>query len=464
MAVTRTMSACPASGLVGCLILFALVATLESLTMYVLAKFAERYDAASYGTLVRRALGKKTAAALSAVTVVYLWGSSLAYLVVVADTFTSISTMHLGPDVWCSHRMWLLLAVGLLLLPMCFPRHLSALEYLSGLAVLGFIYTSIAVSFRGIQAVKSRPDPWSEITLFNVDVNALYAISIVVFGFNCHANVVSVFYELEHYPHPLLPGLPASPVAYHSMGPLAPKPYTYKLIGMLGAIITYMTIILLGYTAVGITGYLAYPTSVSSNILNTFSASDVLIQVARAAIGGVCIVSFPLNHHPARKAWEDLFNAVFNIVVLPRWLSALLTLSFVTSTVVTAMLVTDLGSVLHMIGGTVASFMVFTLPGLLLMNAAIIKHTAGSTATLRHMASNASEEAASSASGVLRQASSSSGAPTQHDYGNLTAPLLHKKSGFREAGFVFAPRKSWWAGLLLVIVSGLVVVVTLLTA
>lgn len=45
-----------------------------------------------------------------------------------------------------------------------------------------------------------------------------------------------------------------SPIAYQSLGPLAPKPYTYKLIGMLGAIITYMTIILLGYTAVGITG------------------------------------------------------------------------------------------------------------------------------------------------------------------------------------------------------------------
>ena len=45
-----------------------------------------------------------------------------------------------------------------------------------------------------------------------------------------------------------------SPVAYQSLGPLAPKPYTYNLIGMLGAIIMYMTIILLGYTAVGITG------------------------------------------------------------------------------------------------------------------------------------------------------------------------------------------------------------------
>jgi hypothetical protein len=45
-----------------------------------------------------------------------------------------------------------------------------------------------------------------------------------------------------------------SPDHYSSLGPLAPKPTTYKLIGMLGAIISYMSIILLGYTAVGISG------------------------------------------------------------------------------------------------------------------------------------------------------------------------------------------------------------------
>lgn len=35
--------------------------------------------------------------------------------------------------------------------------------------------------------------------------------------------------------------------------------------------------------------------------------------------------------------------------------------------------VTDLGSVLHMIGGTAAAFIIFFLPGLLLVNAAIVK-------------------------------------------------------------------------------------------
>ena len=38
--------------------------------------------------------------------------------------------------------------------------------------------------------------------------------------------------------------------------------------------------------------------------------------------------------------------------------------------------VTDLGQVLHMVGGTAASFMIFFLPGMLLMNAAIVKRSA----------------------------------------------------------------------------------------
>ena len=37
--------------------------------------------------------------------------------------------------------------------------------------------------------------------------------------------------------------------------------------------------------------------------------------------------------------------------------------------------VKDLGSVLHMVGGTAAAYMIFCLPGLLLVNAAIVKHS-----------------------------------------------------------------------------------------
>lgn len=37
---------------------------------------------------------------------------------------------------------------------------------------------------------------------------------------------------------------------------------------------------------------------------------------------------------------------------------------------------TDLGDVLHLVGGTAAAFMIFFLPGLLLINAAIVKESA----------------------------------------------------------------------------------------
>lgn len=70
---------------------------------------------------------------------------------------------------------------------------------------------------------------------------------------------------------------------------------------------------------------------------------------------------------------------MFDLKHIPDWVSALITVSFVWSTVATSLVVTDLGQVLHMIGGTAASFMIFFLPGLLLMNAAIIKHTASFT-------------------------------------------------------------------------------------
>lgn len=55
---------------------------------------------------------------------------------------------------------------------------------------------------------------------------------------------------------------------------------------------------------------------------------------------------------------------------------------------------------------------------------------------------------------------------TAEGEGNITprsAPLLPKTAGIREAGLVFAPAKGWWAGLLLVVISGLVLGVTLFT-
>lgn len=60
------------------------------------------------------------------------------------------------------------------------------------LQVIGFIYTAVVVVIRGSQIAADRGD-FSDVKLFNWSFDALFAIPIVVFGFNCHANVVTIF-------------------------------------------------------------------------------------------------------------------------------------------------------------------------------------------------------------------------------------------------------------------------------
>ena len=93
----------------------------EAFTLYVLAKFAERYTASNYSVLVRKALGRKLSACetlvmqllaagcwlhvltrtlagagLSAILLLYLWGSCIAYLVIIGDSFSSIASLVTG--------------------------------------------------------------------------------------------------------------------------------------------------------------------------------------------------------------------------------------------------------------------------------------------------------------------------------------------------------------------------------
>ena len=55
-----------------------------------------------------------------------------------------------------------------------------------------------------------------------------------------------------------------------------------RQVGMLGVIISAVAIIMLGYLCVGLAGYLAFPTTVASNVLLSFSQDDWLMQARPA--------------------------------------------------------------------------------------------------------------------------------------------------------------------------------------
>jgi len=74
---------------------------------------------------------------------------------------------------------------------------------------------------------------------------------------------------------------------------------------------------------------------------------------------------YPVAFVPARVAFQDLLSSLFNVAVVPGYVTVVFTLVFFCVSLAVSMVVTDLGSVLHLIGGTAATFMIFLLPGLL---------------------------------------------------------------------------------------------------
>jgi hypothetical protein len=67
---------------------------------------------------------------------------------------------------------------------------------------------------------------------------------------------------------------------------------------------------------------------------------------------------------------------------------------------------------------------------------------------------------------LLQDEEGSSGRAAAEDdaESSRSVPLLSKTAGIRDAGFIFVGRKSWWVGLVLVMISGLVLSVTVVTA
>lgn len=99
-------------------------------------------------------------------------------------------------------------------------------------------------------------------------------------SFDSSFSLVFACSELEKHPDVLVPALPQRPSNFAAMGAvIAPRPRTRKMIGMMSVIVAAIALIILGYSAVGFSGYLAFPRTVSSNALNNFSDRDVLMQV-----------------------------------------------------------------------------------------------------------------------------------------------------------------------------------------
>eukprot|EP00884_Botryococcus_braunii_P010874 jgi/Botrbrau1/19789/Bobra.0124s0037.1 len=304
-------------------------------------------------------------------------------------------------------------------------------------AVIGFLYTALAILVRGSQIVADRVPHFSNVKAFQWNFGALFALPIVVFGFNCHANVVTIFTELKKYPEVLIRNMPEEPHQYATLPiSLAPRPRTHKLIGDA-----------VGHPVCHCAHHGRLPCRGLCRLLclspDCRRQRPQRLPPERRRYGGGA------GCHRSSGGWALPFEPPpgaalhAGLGALLLWLGVPVADLLSSSDHCLCGVVTDLGSVLHMVGGTAAAFMIFFLPGLLLINAAIIKESA---------------EGESSADPLLGTGETGGVAPV------LPVVASPNELGIKRRGFIYSPRKSWWTGVFFVGLAITILIITLVTA
>lgn len=151
-----------------------------------------------------------------------------------------------------------------------------------------------------------------------------------------------------------------------------------------------------GYAIVGLSAYLAFPTTVKSNVLNTFPQNDIVMQGVRALVGLLEIASYPVNHLPARQAIRDAATTAAGVSLGGTSFVVLETLVFYLGTLALALSISDLGAIFTLTGGLCGSAFILGMPGMLLIHYSWQKQRGSSQLLYRllsHHEANESEDA-----------------------------------------------------------------------
>ena len=143
----------------------------------------------------------------------------------------------------------------------------------SSLSLYGLAAVVGAIAFRALQLVALPGHSWAPVRAFNPALQFFTALPLIVFGFQAHTNVVTIYHELED-PSPGMRRVVAAGVAIVGV--------FYIIIGErcwvgIAAILTRCHHNA-GPRLAALTGYLAFPDSAQPNIILNFPR-DWLIQV-----------------------------------------------------------------------------------------------------------------------------------------------------------------------------------------
>ncbi|XP_023251513.1 putative sodium-coupled neutral amino acid transporter 8 [Seriola lalandi dorsalis] len=280
----------------------------------------------------------------------------VAFLVVVQDqleklcislyeTVTGSSEGEIPYHWYTDQRFALFVMCLVIILPLSIPKEIGIQKYTSVLGTLAATYLCVAVivkyylmeSHTVIITPEHSQGVSSWASMFSV-------VPTICFGFQCHEACIAIYSSMENQ----------------------------KLSHWVVISVVSMFFCLLIYTLTGVYGFMTFGRAVASDILMSYPGNDVVMIISRLLFGISIITIYPIILLLGRSV---ILNLMLRIQRRRRGIvthsfesrcRVILTVIWITITLLIAMYVPDMGEVIGVIGG-ISAFFIFIFPGLCLV-------------------------------------------------------------------------------------------------
>ncbi|EJD03370.1 amino acid transporter [Fomitiporia mediterranea MF3/22] len=291
----------------------------------------------SYIEIMNHCFGASGRAAVSFFQFAFAFGGMCAFGIIIGDTIphvirSAFPKLHDIPVLsLLTNRQFV---IGLCTLCISYPlslyRDIHKLSRASGLALIGMLIIVTSVLIEGPHVdPRLKGDPSERFSFIRPGI--FQAIGVISFAFVCHHNSLLIYGSLR-----------------------TPTLDRFATVTHISTLIS-----LLACCTLAISAFLVFTDKTQGNILNNFSPSDTLINVARFCFGLNMFTTLPLELFVCREVVEQFFfpHEAFN----PQR-HLLFTTSIIFSSMFISLITCDLGVMLEITGGISATVLAFIFP------------------------------------------------------------------------------------------------------
>jgi hypothetical protein len=279
------------------------------------------------------ALGSRAAEVMAWTIFLFLYGSCVAFMIIVGDTFGAVLRQYVIqplklPPILAARQIMILIPALSIMLPLSLQRSLGSLATASTVAVGVMMFTTAVILGKCFYGMYTGIDgdgrPFFEgVSAFKFDIATFAATPVMIFAYHCHIQAVPIYFELVDSPtlcfwrrkSPAVRAVngdsgsastSSAAVETVELPDGVVNVIARKLHGMYAVLAAAYAECTIMYLATGISGYLLFPRTAASNILNNFPPEDVFMQCMRFLVGWAVVLHYPINQHVARSALYDL--------------------------------------------------------------------------------------------------------------------------------------------------------------